>query len=294
MAEHQPSRIDALSGIGERLVQPDSRRMLHWSLYLMEAAELALFMISACVFTALLYHPASPALHWIPSATFRRFLMGMSMGLTAIAIIKSPWGKRSGAHFNPAITLTFLRLGKIDRLDAVFYIVFQFLGAVAGVWVSALLLGPAIASPAVNYAVTVPGPAGTGAAFAAEWFMAALLMAVVLFTSDRQRLAGYTTYCMGALITVYVLIFAPISGFSINPARTTGSAIFAGVWKAVWIYFSAPVLGMLLSAEGYVRLKGMREDGPVAHGAVRRRHYFTHRHLTRRESADERRDLDEG
>jgi len=243
-----------------------------WPLYLMEAAELAIFMISACCFTVLLYHPASPVLGWIPDSTLRRLLMGIAMGVTAVGIIRSPWGQRSGAHFNPAITLTFLRLGKIGRYDAAFYIVFHFLGGIVGVGVSALVLGTSLANPAVNFAVTVPGPMGTGAAFAAEFFMAALLMTVVLVTSNSQRLAPYTTYCMGVLIASYILVFAPISGFSINPARTVGSALFAHLWTALWLYFTAPVVAMLLAAELYVRLSG------------RAQHYFQHRHLTRQET----------
>jgi aquaporin Z len=247
----------------------------------MEAGELGIFMVSACLFTVLLYHPASPVVRWLPNSTLRRLLMGMSMGLTAIGIIKSSWGKRSGAHFNPAITLTFLRLGKISGEDAIFYAVFQFFGAVAGVGLSAALLGRSLAGPAVNYAVTVPGPSGSGAAFAAELFMSALLMAVVLITSDQPRLAPYTAYCMGLLITIYVLVFAPVSGFSMNPARTTGSAVFAEVWTAIWIYFTAPILGMLLPAELYLRFKGVHSIQRT--GSRKRRHYFTHRHLTRRQ-----------
>ena len=180
----------------------------------------------------------------------------------------------------PAITLTFLRLGKIAGRDAVFYILFQFLGGVAGVGLSRLLLGRSLANPAVEYAVTVPGPLGTDAAFAAEFFMAALLMAVVLVTSNRPRLAPYTTYCMGVLIALYILIFAPISGFSINPARTTASAIFAHQWTAVWVYFTAPILGMFLAAESYLRLAGTTEPQSAAPGKRRRKHYFTHRHLS--------------
>ncbi len=231
-------------------------------LYLYEAAELATFMVSACLFTALLFtHPHNP---WLARAA-----MGLAMALTAIAIIKSPPGKASGAHFNPAITLTFYRLGKIGAYDAAFYILFQFLGAIAGVGIAALLLGPIIATPQVNYAVTVPGLGGPIAAFAAETFMAALLMATVLITSNRPRVAPYTTYLVGFLIFNYILFFAPVSGFSINPARTVGSAVFAQVYTALWIYFVAPTLGMLGAAEVYVRT-----TVPARH------HYFTHRHLT--------------
>jgi len=229
----------------------------HWRLYVDESVELAIFMISACFFTVWLFNPALPALHLLPSSAFRRLLMGISMGATAILIIRSPMGKRSGAHFNPAITLTYFRLGKIDKWDASFYVVSQFIGGICGVGLSALCLGGSLAVPTVNYAVTVPGRYGTLAAFCAEYFMAALLMLVVLWFSNRPQLSQCTSYLVGILITFYVFVFAPVSGFSINPARTTGSAVFANVWTAVWLYFVAPALGMMTSAEIYLRIYGI-------------------------------------
>jgi aquaporin Z len=84
--------------------------------------------------------------------------------------------------------------------------------------------------------------------------MAALLMAVVLWFSNQPSLAIYTSYLVGILIMFYILLFAPVSGFSINPARTTGSAIFAHVWTAIWLYFVGPILGMMTAAEIYLRL----------------------------------------
>jgi aquaporin Z len=228
----------------------------HWPLYVFEGAELALFMISACVFSVILFDPSLKVQNELPDPVLRRLLMGASMGATAVLIIHSSMGKRSGAHFNPAITLTYLRLGKISRPDAFFYVLSQFIGGVVGVAVSALFLGRTLASPSVMYAETVPGKYGTGAAFAAEAFMAALLMGVVLWTSNRPSLASRTGYFVGILITFYVLLFAPVSGFSINPARTTASAVFADVWTAIWVYFSAPLLGMLFSAEVYIRSQG--------------------------------------
>ncbi len=228
----------------------------HWRLYLYEGAELAIFMISACVFTVLLFDPGLAAIHWFPSAVVRRIFMGIAMGLTAILIIHSPMGKRSGAHFNPAITLTYLLLRKIAMWDAVFYVIFQFIGGVVGVGVAALILGSTIAIPQVDYAVTVPGKYGAAAAFFAELFMATVLMAVVLWSSNRPHLANYTSYFVGILIAFYILFFAPVSGFSINPARTTGSAVFARLWTALWIYFTAPLLGMMSAAQVYLFTQG--------------------------------------
>ena len=106
---------------------------LHWPEYLMEASLLGAFMVSACVFGVLYGFPQSPVRQAISSDFLRGLLGGLSMGLTAIAIFYSPWGKQSGAHINPSVTLTFLRLGKIKFWDALFYIASQFVGAVLGV-----------------------------------------------------------------------------------------------------------------------------------------------------------------
>src|SRR6266436_9020654 len=107
---------------------------LHWPEYLIEASLLGAFMVSACVFGALYEFPHSPVHQAITSGFLRRILMGMSMGMTAIAIIYSPWGKQSGAHINPSVTLAFFRLRKIRGWDAFFYIAAQFTGAALGVF----------------------------------------------------------------------------------------------------------------------------------------------------------------
>jgi len=229
----------------------------HWRLYVYEGAELAWFMVAACVATVLLFGVGSVGEREIASAAVRRLLMGAAMGGTAVMIIHSPMGKRSGAHFNPAITLTYLWLGKIGRWDALGYVVGQFAGGVAGVGLVKMVMGKALAQPSVDYAVTVPGIGGTAGAFGAELFMAALLMGVVLWMTNLRRLAAYTGYAMGVLITGYVFFFAPVSGFSINPARTVGSAVWAHVWTAEWVYFVAPLMGMFGAAAVYVNWFGI-------------------------------------
>lgn len=233
----------------------------HWPEYLMEAAELGIFMVSACVFATLLGHPASPVQQAIPNPLVGRMLMGMAMGLTAISIIFSPWGKRSGAHFNPSVTLTFFRLGKVKPWDALFYIVAQFVGGIAGVLVAAAVLGSLIAHPSVSYAVTVPGPDGPGVAFLAELIISFILMTVVLTISNIRSLARFTGLFAGALVAIYITVEAPLSGMSMNPARTFGSAVSAQLWTALGVYLTAPPLGMLLASEVYLRLKG-------AHGVI--------------------------
>ena len=226
----------------------------HWPEYLMEAAELGLFMFSACVFTVLLYHPSSPLAQTINDGLLRRLLMGIAMGSTAIAIVFSPLGKRSGAHFNPSVTWTFFRLGKIEAWDAAFYTLFQFAGGSAGVTLATLTLGKLVAHRSVNHAVTLPGPSGPIAAFFAEILISFILMLVVLNVSNTKRLARWTGIFAGVLVATYITIESPISGMSMNPARTFSSAVGAHVWMSIWIYFVAPPAGMLLAAEVYRRL----------------------------------------
>src|SRR5947207_12494297 len=120
----------------------------------MEAGLLGAFMVSACIFGALYEFPHSPVRQAITSQFFRRMLMGTSMGLTAIAIIYSPWGKQSGAHINPSVTFTFFRLGKVKLWDALFYIAAQFTGAVLGVLLVVQYLSKEISHPSLRYVVT--------------------------------------------------------------------------------------------------------------------------------------------
>lgn len=230
----------------------------HWPEYLMEAAGLGVFMISACVFTVLLYHPSSPAAQFVANETARRVLMGMAMGSTAIAIIFSPFGKQSGAHINPAVTLTYFRLGKIEPWDAAFYTLFQFIGGITGVLVASLVFGNLVAHQSVNYAATVPGPTGPLNAFLAELTISFILMSVILTVSNTKQLGRWTGLFAGALIATYISVESPISGMSMNPARTFGSASVAQLWTSLWIYFTAPPLGMLLAGETYKRLKSNR------------------------------------
>jgi aquaporin Z len=236
--------------------QPKVGFRRHWPEYLMEAAELGLFMISACVFTVLLEHPASPVLALVPDPTLRRVLIGTAMGLTAISIICSPWGKRSGAHLNPGVTLAFCSLGKIQGWDAFFYVLAQFAGGVAGVSLASLLIGSALGHPSVNYVVTMPGPNGPWVAFGAEFLISFLMITTVLTFSNSKRFTRWTPLIAGTLVTTFVSIEAPLSGMSMNPARTLGSAVSANQFSALWVYFTAPVLGMLLAARIYVVRRG--------------------------------------
>ena len=228
----------------------------HWPEYLMEAACLGLFMVSAFAFGSILEHPASIIHQAIPNPLLRRFIIGIAMGSTAICLIYSPWGKQSGGHINPSTTITFFRLGKVAPSDALFYIVFQFIGGLTGALLASVVLSAWVSHPAVHYVVTTPGKAGAGVAFVAEIVITFILMTVILNVSNNARLHKFTGLCAGALVATYITLEAPISGMSMNPARTFASAVPAHYWAALWVYFTAPLIGMLAAAELYVQTKG--------------------------------------
>jgi len=231
--------------------------LAHWPEYLIEAALLGLFMASAGLFGVLLEHPGLPLRAALPDPLPRRALMGLAMGATSVGIIYSPWGRRSGAHMNPAVTLTFLRLGKTAPADAAFYVLFQCLGGAAGLALAAAAAGGRLAHESVGYVATLPGRGGAPVAFAAEAGISFLLMLVVLVVANHPRWWRRTGLCAGALVALYITFEAPLSGMSMNPARTLASALHARRWDAFWLYIAAPLGGMLLAAQLYLWRHGL-------------------------------------
>ncbi len=224
----------------------------NWRHYGQEALGLAIFMISACFFSAMLFSEKSSWYHAVPNGLVRNILMGIAMGGTALFIFYSPWTSPGGSQINPAVTLTFLWLDKMCRYDALFYIIFQIIGGTAAVYIMQLLMGNLLTASPVNSAATVPGKPGIGWALITEFIIAFVTMSMVLFTSGHEKLKKHTRVFAGCLVCVWVVLAGPVSGFGMNPARSFASALPAGVWTAFWIYLFIPVAGMLLAAEFYL------------------------------------------
>ena len=205
-------------------------------------------MVSAGTFAVLLDSPGSPVHQAIASPELRRVLGGIAMGLTAIAIIYSPWGQRSGAHMNPAVTLTFLHLRKVKTRDALCYIAAQFVGGTVGVLLVWSMLGRAFADAPVQFVATVPGETGVLAALVAEFAISFGMMTMILASSSSPRWQRHTGVFAGLLVAAYISLEAPLSGMSMNPARTFASAAPTGMFGWMWLYVAAPVLGMLSAA----------------------------------------------
>ena len=223
----------------------------HWPMYIYELLGLAWVLLVAGIVASALWAPLSPLGAWVPSELARRGVMVVSMADALVAFIYSPAGQTSGAHINPAVTLTFFALGRVEPWDAAFYVVAQFLGATLGVAVAALVMGSWAAHPAVNFILTVPGAAGVWAAFAVEVAITFALMSVVLIAVNNLRLARFTGILAGSSLALIIVVATPVSGASLNPARSFGSAAIANVWQPLWLYLVAPVLGALLAGAVY-------------------------------------------
>jgi aquaporin Z len=230
-------------------VAAGDRTGVHWRLWIMDGALLGLFMLSVAVFAGLIESPSSPLHRCLPSALARSALTGLAMGLTLIGLVYSPWGGKSGAHMNPAFTVAFLRLGKIGSADAIGYVAAQLLLGLAGTYAGVLVMDSLFTEPPVSYAATIPGRWGESAAFAAEFAMTFVMMGTVLHCSNSKRFARFTGLVAACLLAAYITLENPVSGMSLNPARTLASAIPARRFDGLWLYLTAPVAGMLLAAE---------------------------------------------
>ena len=256
MRPRSPDPKSQASG-GIQAVAVMTRLRLHWPEYLSEAGCLATFMFSAAAVATLLQHPASPWALAVPPGIAERAPMGLAMGLTAVAIVYSRMGQRSGAHMNPAVTLTFLRLGKIVPADAALYVLAQFIGGLAGIALGTTLLAGLPADPAVNYVATLPGRSGAAVAFVAEAAISFGMMLLILTVANHPRFHRLTGVFAGILVFLYITFEAPLSGMSMNAARSLGPAVLAQALDSMWIYAIAPLGGMMLAGEVFVRRHGM-------------------------------------
>ncbi|QDT58032.1 Aquaporin Z 2 [Stieleria bergensis] len=171
-------------------------------------------------------------------------LVGIALvwGLVVYAII-SAIGDVSGAHVNPSVTVTLWASGRFPGAQVAPYIVCQLIGAVLGS-VMVRVLFP----DADSLGGTAPS-GGLMQSFLAEVLLTFLLLFVVLNVSEGAKEKGITAgIAIGGVITLEVLFGGPISGASMNPARSFGPALVGGDWTAYWIYVAGPILGGLLAA----------------------------------------------
>jgi aquaporin Z len=219
------------------------------SAYACELAGTALMLFVGVSAVAFMWAPGSPV-PVVENGALRRLMTGIMFAGGGTAVVYSPLGQISGGHLNPAVTFGFWRLEKVPARDAVIYVMVQFAGAVAGAYAAGVAWGPLTLG--VEYAVTVPGAGFNWAgALAAETFITFLLVFTIFVCVNKPRVAARTGLIVGALVALLVMIEAPVTGTSLNPARSLASAILAGNYDRLWVYFAGPLAGAAIAAAAY-------------------------------------------
>ena len=200
--------------------------------------------LSAVVFN---FAPGMPGARLIPDASLRLWVTGLIFAGSGSLFTISPWGRLSGAHINPSVTLAFWAQGKVRGHDLLGYLAAQFLGGTLGALTLAAVWGPHAA--AVGNGTTAPGAGYTaGQAFGAELLMTFSYVLGIFYFVSHARLVRWTPLMNWVVVSGLVWLGAVISGTSLNPARSFGPALVSANGHALWIYLLAPPLGALLAA----------------------------------------------
>jgi aquaporin Z len=160
-------------------------------------------------------------------------------------------GHLSGAHINPAVTIGFWSVRRFPSREVGPYVLAQLLGAVAASGFLRAVLGPV-----GHVGATLP-LLPVGAAFAVEWLLSFALMFVIMAVATDERAAsGFAGVAVGLTVGFCALTGGPLTGASMNPARSFGPALVGGAWTAHWIYWAAPITAMIAAARLYDFLRG--------------------------------------
>ena len=179
--------------------------------------------------------------------------VALTFGLVVTCMVAAV-GHVSGAHLNPAVTVAFALFRHFPRRDVAAYVAAQLAGALAGAGVLMLLFGSA------KGALGATMPAGEAMqSFGLEVLLTACLMFVITAVATDTRAVGQlAALAIGAAVAVDALWGGPISGASMNPARSFGPALVTGLWRAHWVYWAGPLLGAALGAGAYPLLHAPR------------------------------------
>ena len=245
---------------------------VRWRLFFSELIGTALLVFGGLSVVIFMFGDGSPMARWVPNEVLRTMLTAFFFGTIGAAIALSWVGRESGAHINPAVTLGFWLMRKIDLRAASGYIVAQLLGA----WLGALpLLAWGSMGASVAFGATIPGNGySTGIALLGEIVTTFGLVATLCIFLGFRHLRRFTPFSMPFLYAVMVPLEGHISGTSTNPARTFGPAIISGRWDGWWIYWIGPVLGMLIAIVAFSSLARRIEVAKLYHFESDRRRLF--------------------
>jgi len=215
-----------------------------YKLFIAEAAGTALLLFCGLNIVIFNWGEGSVVAKLIPSVPVRTILTGFMFGCVGGLIALSIIGRISGAHINPAVSIAFWLRGKMETSTMIGYIVAQMTGAVAGCLPLLLIWGKQGSS--IQYGITLPGVKGPGPAFISEVLATGCLIFYLYIFIGRKNLRNYTPFGIPILYSILNIFFAPRSGDSTNPARSFGPAVITGNFSYYWLYWAAPVIGVIL------------------------------------------------
>jgi MIP family channel proteins len=171
--------------------------------------------------------------------------IALAFAFVVIAMVYA-LGHVSGAHINPAVTVAFWSARRFPAREVIPYVVAQCVGAAAAAATLRAVLGPVGHLGATLPAISI------GAAFAIEWLLSFVLMLVIMAVATDDRVApGFAPLAVGLTVGFCALTGGPLTGASMNPARSFGPAVVGGFWTAHWVYWLAPITGMIAAARLY-------------------------------------------
>jgi aquaporin Z len=225
---------------------PITRDSFHWREWSAELAGTALLLIGGLSAVTLDFGAHSPVAPLLPSHSMRLLLTGALFAGTGALIAVSPLGRISGAHLNPAVSLAFWLSRKMHDHDVAAYILAQCIGGLLGAGVVRFVWSD---SASVGFGVTRPGPGilPIGAAVIEAVMTAILVLTILLFVS-RMRTARWTPLAVWVVVTMLVWQGAPLTGTSLNPARSLGPALVAMNVQNLWVYLVGPPIGAMTAA----------------------------------------------
>ena len=178
----------------------------------------------------------------IPNQTLRLALSGAGFGLGVVCVVYSALGQISGGHLNPALTIAFWLQEKIEARKIAPYIFFQLLGSLAGTWIVSLIMPDLSAS--VGYGVTsISNSISAGAAIFIEAMLTMIFVLMIFWMTSCHVRSQYTGWSVFVYLVIFVPLEAPLTGTSINPARSVGPAIISGNYSDLAVYIIGPIIG---------------------------------------------------